>query len=70
VAVGVLGAACFLGEQKLLKLTGTHLVLQPQLWALLKGVVSGVFVSLLMPWLFCQLGLAPGKHQLTAVRAA
>jgi glycerophosphoryl diester phosphodiesterase len=70
VAVGLLGAACFLGEQKLLKLTGTHLVLQPQLWALLKGVVSGVFVSLLMPWLFCQLGLAPGKHQLTAVRAA
>ena len=70
VAVGLIGAACFLGEQKFLKLFGTHVVLQPLLWALLKGVVSGVFVSLLMPWLFCRLKLAPGKQEPTAARAA
>jgi membrane-associated phospholipid phosphatase len=69
VAVGLLGAACFLGEQKLLKLTGTHLTLQALLWALLKGVVSGVFVSLLMPWVFCQLRLAPKILPTAAVHA-
>lgn len=59
VAVGLLGAVCFLGEQKLLKFTGTHLVLPPLLWALTKGVVSGAFVSLLMPWVFVRLRLVP-----------
>lgn len=47
----------------LLKLTGTHLVIQPLLWALLKGVVSGVFVSLLMPWVFSRLRLVPAHPQ-------
>ena len=70
VAVGLLGAACFLGEQKLLKLTGSHLILQPHLWALLKGMVSGVFVSLLMPWFFYRLKLAPGKPDPTTVHAS
>ena len=59
VAVGLLGAACFLGEQKLLKFTGAHLVLPPLLWALAKGLVSGAFVSLLMPWVFVRLRLVP-----------
>lgn len=61
VTVGLLGAACFLGEQKLLKFTGTHLALPPLLWALAKGVVSGVFVSLLMPWIFFRLRLVQAK---------
>lgn len=61
VATGLLGAACFLGEQKLLTFAGTHLAMHPQLWALVKGLVSGVFVSLLMPWVFCKLRLAPSS---------
>ena len=59
IAVGLLGAACFLGEQKLLKFTGAHLALPSLLWALAKGVVSGAFVSLLMPWVFVGLRLVP-----------
>lgn len=62
VAIGVVGAACFLGEQKLLKLFGTHVVLPPMLWALTKGVVSGVFVSLLIPLLVCRVRLAPSAR--------
>ncbi len=65
VAVGALGVVLFLGEQKLLKFTGAHLPMQPMLWALVKGVVSGVFVSLLMPWLVCRLRLAP-RHTLVS----
>lgn len=62
-AVGALGVVLFLGEQKLLKFTGTHLPMQAQVWALAKGVVSGVFVSLLVPWLVCRLRLAPSTYR-------
>lgn len=64
VAVGLLGATCFLGEQKLLKFSAPHWPLDPMLWAFTKGVVSGVFVSLLMPWLVLRLRLshAPVDH--------
>lgn len=55
LVVGLLGAACFLGEQKLLKLIGTQMAIQPLLWALVKGLVSGAFVSLLMPWVLHRL---------------
>ncbi len=58
VAIGLFGAACFLGEQKFLKFAAPYWPLNPMLWALTKGVVSGVFVSLLMPWLFLRLRLA------------
>lgn len=58
VALGVLGAACFLGEQKLLKLLAPYWPMDPVLWALTKGLVSGVFVSLLMPWILVRLRLA------------
>jgi membrane-associated phospholipid phosphatase len=58
LAVGLLGAACFMGEQKLLKLLGSSVAMQPILWAPTKGLVSGAFVSLLMPLVFAKLRLA------------
>ena len=61
LVVAAVGTMCFMGEQKLLKFTGTHLALQPALWALVKGMVSGLFVSLLMPWFFGRLRLVPTK---------
>lgn len=60
---GLLGAACFMGEQKLLKWTGVHLAMPPMLWALLKGLIGGGFVSLLMPWLLHSLKLTPHLPQ-------
>lgn len=59
VAVGLVGAACFLGEQKFLKFVAPYWPLDPMLWAFTKGVVSGLFVSLLMPWLVLRLRLSP-----------
>lgn len=58
IAVGILGATCFLGEQKFLKFVAPHWPLDPMLWALTKGLVSGLFVSLLMPCLMVRLGLS------------
>ena len=61
LTVGLLGAACFMGEQNLLKLLGNSVAMQPMLWALTKGLVSGAFVSLLMPLVFAKLRLAPSS---------
>jgi membrane-associated phospholipid phosphatase len=58
IAVAMVGAACFMGEQKMLKLIAASIPIDPVLWALGKGLVSGVFVSLLMPWIIMQLTLA------------
>jgi len=58
IAVAVVGAACFMGEQKMLKLIAAYIPIDPVLWALSKGLISGVFVSLLMPWIIVQLTLA------------
>lgn len=58
VAVGLLGTACLMGEQKLLKVIGVNFPIDPLVWASMKGLVSGLFVSLLMPWVFYRLGLA------------
>jgi membrane-associated phospholipid phosphatase len=58
VAVGFFGVACFFGEQKFLKFAAPHWPLDPMLWALAKGVVSGLFVSLLMPWLMLRIRLS------------
>ncbi|MES2947568.1 MAG: phosphatase PAP2 family protein [Pseudomonadota bacterium] len=58
LAVGLLGTACFVGEQKLLKLLAVHMPMEPVLWALIKGLLGGAFVSLLMPWVFSQLRFA------------
>ncbi len=60
VAVGVVGVVFFVAEQKLLKLTGAQLNLQPMVWSLVKGLVSGAVVSLLMPWIFVRTRLAQG----------
>lgn len=62
ILVGVLGAAAFIGEQKLLKALGTGSTLDPMQWSLIQGVVSGLFVSLLMPWVFTRAGLAGKAH--------
>ena len=61
LTVGLLGAACFMGEQNLLKLLGNSVAMQPMLWALTKGLVSGALVSLLMPSVFAKLRLAPSS---------
>ncbi len=58
LAVGVLGTALFLGEQKLLKLLGASVPLDPMLLAFIKGLANGVFVALLMPMVFLRLRLA------------
>ena len=58
IAVGLFGAACFLVQQKFLRFVAPHWPLDPVLWAMTKGVVSGAFVSLLMPWLVLRLGLS------------
>lgn len=59
VAAGLLGAVCFLGEQKIVKWAGIHQTLDPVLWAALKGVVNGGFVCLLVPWWIHALNLTP-----------
>lgn len=51
LAAGLLGAACFMAEQSLLKWVGPQLALEPMLWALLKGLVTGGFVALFVPFL-------------------
>lgn len=63
VAVGLLGAACFLAEQKILKWVGAHQVFEPVVWALLKGLINGTCVSLLIPWLMHNLHLTPPLRQ-------
>ncbi len=50
VAVAVLGAALFLAEQKALQWLGTQQTLPLEMWALVKGVVNGVFVVLVVPY--------------------
>jgi membrane-associated phospholipid phosphatase len=58
LVIGLLGTACFIGEQKLIKLLATVAPMDPMLWALIKGLVGGLFVSLWMPMLFVRLHLA------------
>lgn len=53
----LLGGAGFLGVQVALKWLGTQLGLQPLLWQGLRGVLMGLFVALLMPWLLVRLRL-------------
>lgn len=60
--VGALGAATFVGEQKLLKVLGTSAPMDPMQWSLMKGLVSGIFASLLLPAVFVHLGLAGKAH--------
>ncbi|MFZ6047585.1 phosphatase PAP2 family protein [Pseudomonas sp. CR3202] len=52
-----IGAAAFILLQKLLKLAGAALPLDPQLWQGLRGLVMGLFVAVAMPWLLMRLGL-------------
>ncbi|APW42663.1 phosphatase PAP2 family protein [Rhodoferax saidenbachensis] len=61
VAVGVLGALIFVGEQRLLKVAGTHWAWDPMVWSLVKGLISGTVVSLLIPWLMVRIRLAPAR---------
>ena len=61
LAAGVLGALLFMGEQKLLRLTGAALVIDPSLWAMAKGVVNGLFVSLLIPAFLRTIAMSAAK---------
>lgn len=72
ITIIVLGSACFMAEQMLLKLVAAHLQCSPMLWALIKGLANGSFVSLLMPWVFLRMHLTiaaiepihTGRHDL------
>ena len=55
----VLGCAAFLVFQSLLKQFGLALALDPLLWQSLRGLVMGLFIAALMPWLLVRLRLLP-----------
>ena len=64
IVLGLLGTAGFVLEQKLLQVVGTLLplvqlsALPALLWPAVQGLCNGLFVALLMPWLFVRLRLA------------
>lgn len=64
VGAALLGALLFWGEQKLLKTLGLHLQWEPTLWSATKGVVSGAFVALFVPWVLRAVRLAPKRAAL------
>lgn len=59
IGAALLGALLFWGEQKLLKVLGLQLQWEPSLWSAVKGMVSGVFVALFVPWVLRTVRLAP-----------
>lgn len=61
IAAALLGALLFWGEQKLLKILGLQLQWDPTLWSACKGVVSGAFVALIVPWVLHALHLTPAR---------
>lgn len=61
VAAALLGALLFWGEQKLLKTLGLQLQWEPTLWSATKGLASGAFVALLVPWVLRTVRLAPAR---------
>ncbi len=58
LAMGLVGTALFMGEQKLLKMLGPVVPLDPMLWAFVKGLANGICVAVLMPAVFVGLRLA------------
>jgi len=68
LAVVAVGMACFIVEQKLLKAGAPYWPLGTASWAFFKGLVSGLFVSLFMPWLLCKARLS--LPSLTITRSA
>ncbi len=58
LAIGLVGTAIFMGEQKLLKMLGPVMPLDPMVWAFVKGLFNGVCVAVLMPAVFVALRLA------------
>ncbi len=62
IAAALLGAMLFWGEQKLLKTLGLQLQWEPSLWAATKGVVSGAFVALCVPWVLRAVRLTLGRN--------
>jgi hypothetical protein len=59
--VALLGSLAFIAVQMGLKQLEPLLGLEPQLWQGLRGLAMGLFVGLLLPWLFI-------RAQLLAVR--
>jgi glycerophosphoryl diester phosphodiesterase len=55
----ILGCAAFLVFQSLLKQFGLVLALDPLLWQSLRGLVMGLFIAALMPWLLVRMRLLP-----------
>ncbi|AYC31444.1 phosphatase PAP2 family protein [Pseudomonas cavernae] len=60
---GVLGAVGFVLLQKLLKLLGANLELPPLYWQGLRGLLMGLFVTLLMPWLLVKARLLSARQR-------
>ncbi len=58
LAMALVGTALFMGEQKLLKVLGPVVPLDPTLWAFIKGLANGLCVAVLMPAVFVGLRLA------------
>ncbi|MBT8768030.1 phosphatase PAP2 family protein [Metapseudomonas boanensis] len=59
----VLGALAFLGLQWALKQIGVALSFEGQAWQGLRGLLMGLFVAALMPWLLVRLGLLRAQLQ-------
>ena len=55
----LLGCGAFLLFQVLLKKVEAVLGLEPLLWQSLRGVLMGLFIALLMPWLLVRMRLLP-----------
>ena len=53
----VLGVVCFIALQKCMAIIGAHVEIFPFVWNVTKGVVDGIFVALLMPWLLAKMKL-------------
>jgi glycerophosphoryl diester phosphodiesterase len=58
-----LGAVAFILLQKVLKLAGTAWPFDPQLWQGVRGLVMGLFVAALMPWLLVRLKLLAARSK-------
>jgi membrane-associated phospholipid phosphatase len=70
IVAALVGALLFMGTQKILKATGTALLWDPLAWSLVKGLVNGLFVSLLIPGVLRSIGFSAAKSSPRSARAA
>lgn len=70
VAVVAFGIVCFYVEQKAVKALGAYWPADGMSWNLARGILNGLFIALLMPWLLCKARLAPSRPVPTALTTA